>query len=60
MIMALHAPKRHAAPSLPSRIDAIDHRFDSKFFIVGSAFVIRLRVSMAGGRDQIVERWLWQ
>ncbi len=58
MAMALHAPERHALPSLPRRVDPIQDCCNAEFFIIGTALFIGLRHAMRGRRDAVFDGWL--
>ena len=60
MGMTLNAAHRRRLPYRPSRIDAIHHSSDAKFFVVRSAFGVCLRVPMKCRRDQVIDAGIGQ
>ena len=54
MTVTLNTAKRCSLKYIPSSIDAVYNGSDSKFFILGSAFVICHRIAVKTGRHQII------
>ena len=52
--MALSAAHRHTHPNGHGRIDPVDDRDVSKFFVVGASLVIGKCVSMESGSDELI------
>ena len=58
MIVALRAGHCGAHPHLHRGVHAIDHCHIAKLLIGSAAFVVRLRIAMKSGGDELIVAWL--